>query len=209
MLQKNRWKNWKMLLGIGVLVLAVLISISGFLGGEPANLQGDLENDRPIDKITVFYWAVLFYNHGGMPLTGIILLVVLVLMVVPLYEATKKTNSSTTWAAIGLSVLALAIAVFCLFSQLFVGYDHLASAEFDGYRYNLGLRTAIDGDNFYIIGKCDRFGIRCDCYAVSPFEPSDNSDDSYENSRTLSLERDAKTKIIYIKTENRKIPISK
>ncbi|MEG3961033.1 MULTISPECIES: hypothetical protein [unclassified Microcoleus] len=110
-----------------------------------------------------------------MPLTGIILLVVLILMVVPLYEATNKTNSSTTWAAIGLSVLALAIAVFSLFSQ-FVGYQHLTSGQFDGYRYNLGLRTAMDGDNFYIIGKCDRLGIRCDCYAVSSVESLDYVD---------------------------------
>ena len=206
MITKTGCRNWRMSLSIGAMVLAVLISISGFFGGEPANLQGDLENDRPIDKITVFYWAVLFYYHARVPLAGIILLVVLILMVVLLYEATNKTNSSTTWAAIGLSVLALAIAVFSLFLPLLVGYHHLTSGQFDGYRYNLGLRTAMDGDNFYIIGKCDRFGIRCDCYAVSYVQYLD-----YDQTllQTPSLVQDAKTKIIYIKTKGRTIPISK
>ncbi|MEG3988844.1 hypothetical protein QUA13_17120 [Microcoleus sp. S28C3] len=209
MTQKTGWQNWTMLLGIGALVLAVSISISGFLGQEPANLQGDLKSDVPIDKIAVFYWAVLFYNHAGIPLTGIILLLVLILMVVPLCEPTQKTKSSTTWATIGLSVLALAIAVSSVFSQLFVNYEHLTSAEFDDYRYNLGLRIAMDNDNFYVIGKCDRFGIRCDCYAVSPLDYLEDADYYNKTSRTPSLERDAKTKIIYIKTKSRTIPISK
>ena len=207
MITKTGGRNWRMLLGIGALVLAVLISISRFLGEEPANLQGDLENDRPIDKIAVFYWAVLFYYYARIPLAGIILLVVLILMVVLLYEATKKTSSSTTWAAIRLSVLALAIAVFSLFSP--IGYKHLTSGQFDGYTYNLGLRTAMDGDNFYIIGKCDRFGIRCDCYAFSSVESLDYVDYDQTLLQTPSLLQDAKTKIIYIKTKGRTIPISK
>lgn len=207
MRQKTGWENWKLWLSIGAMVLAVSICISGFLGQEPARLQGSLANYRPSDKITVFYWAVLFYN-ASLQLTGIILLLALILMVVLNYEETQKKNSSTTWAAITLSVLALAISVFSMFPNLFVGYEHVTSAEFDGYRYNLGLRTAMDGDYFYVIGKCDRLGIRCDCYAVDPVDYEDYN--SQENlSRTLRLQQDAKTKIIYIKTKHRNIPISK
>lgn len=209
MTQKTGWKSGIILLGIGALVLAVLMSISGFLGQEPANLQGNLENDRQIYKITVFYWAVLFYNHAGIPLTGIILLVVLMLIAFSLSEGAKKITSCATATAIGLSVLALAIAISSIFSQLFVSYEHLTSANFDGYRYNLGLRTAMDNDNFYVIAKCDRLGISCDCYAVSPLDYLEEADYYNKTSPTPSLERDAKTKKIYIKTKSRTIPISK
>ena len=39
MITKTGGRNWRMLLGIGTLVLAVLISISGFLGGDYSYFQ--------------------------------------------------------------------------------------------------------------------------------------------------------------------------
>lgn len=107
-----------MLLGIGTLVMAVLISLSGSLAQIPANLPCNLERDVPIHKNTVFYWAVLFYNHTAMPLTGLIVLVVSILIPLSHYsEVTEETKvrACTSAAAIMLSLLALMLAVYSAF----------------------------------------------------------------------------------------------
>jgi len=159
MAPKTLWKNWRMLLGIGALVMAVLISLSGSLAQITANLPCNLEGDVPIHKNTVFYWAVLFYNSTAMPLTSLIVLVVSILIPLSHYsEVTEETKvlACTSVAAIMLSLLALMIAVYSAFSMLvFDQYQHLTSAEFDGYTYNLGFRSS-----YVVIGKYDRFNIR-------------------------------------------------
>jgi hypothetical protein len=168
MTDKTDEKNASKFLAVVALVLAVSIAISGVLGDQPARLQGDLANDRPIDKITVLYWAVLSYNQASIPLTGLILLLVLIFIGVMIDSIKQKAKAPVSWSSISLSVLALAIAVMSSFSVLFVNYEHVTSARFDGHRYNLGFSLALDNDNFYVIGKCDFFGIFCDCYAVAP-----------------------------------------
>jgi hypothetical protein len=211
MAQKTGCKNWRQLLGIGALVLAFLFAISGSSAKEIANLQGDLENYETSRKITVFYWGVLFGYHGGTPLMAIILLIICV----QIYEAEHETNLRNIFAGIALSVLALAIVALTNFSQLFSSYEHVTSKDFDGYRYNLGLSKdypfpfSLDGGSFYVIGKCDLVGIGCNCYAVSRVNYSTDLDYEDQPSRILRLERDAKTKIIYIKTQSRNIPISR
>jgi uncharacterized ion transporter superfamily protein YfcC len=104
MAQKILWKNWRRLLGIGVLVMALLISLSGSLGQIPANLPCNLERDVSIYKNTVFYyWAVLFYNSIAMSLTGLIVLVVSILIPLSHYsEMTEETKvlACTSAAAI-------------------------------------------------------------------------------------------------------------
>ncbi|MCC3527970.1 MAG: hypothetical protein EAZ83_08365 [Oscillatoriales cyanobacterium] len=195
-----------MLLGISSLVLAVLISISGFLGDEQANLRATWETDVPTHKIPFFYWAVLFYNYTGILLTGIIFLVVSILIPLSHYsEVTKETKSLafTSAAAIGMSLVALTIAVYSAFSLIFVSYHHVSSAEFDGDKYNLGLISSLGSDSFVVIGKCDRFNIRCDCYGVSRLDTGEYD----ETSATASLERDVKTQIIYINTQSSTMPI--
>ena len=193
-----------MLLGIGALLMAVLISLSRSLAQIPANLSCNLEGDVPIPKNTVFYWAVLFYNSTAMPLTGLIVLVVSILIPLSHYsEVAEETKvlACTSAAAIMLSLLALTIAVYSAFSLLVFGqYQHLTSAEFDGYKYNLGFR-----DFYVVIGKCDRFNIRCGCSVDITLD----SEDYPGTSVTPSLEQNVKTKIIYIKTKSRNIPISK
>jgi hypothetical protein len=194
-----------MLLGISSLVLAVLISISGFVGDEQANVRATWETDVPTHKIAFFYWVVLFYNYAGIPLTGIIFLVVSILIPFSHYsEVTQETKSlaCTSAAAIGLSLVALTIAVYSAFSLIFVRYHHISSAEFDGYKYNLGLRSSGSG-SFVVIGKCDRFNIRCDCYGVSRLDSGEYD----ETSATPSLERDVETQIIYINTQSSTMPI--
>jgi hypothetical protein len=100
-----------------------------------------------------------------------------------------------------LSLLALMLAVYSAFSLLVFGqYQHLTSAEFDGYTYNLGFKSS-----YVVIGKCDRFNIRCGCSVDITLD----SEDYRGTSVTPSLEQNVKTKIIYIKTESRTIPISK
>jgi hypothetical protein len=202
MTQKTDSKNWTMLLGIGALAIAVLIVISGFLGQGPGRLQGNLDY-RPSDKITVFYWAVIFYHHVNIPLAGIILFLVSILVFRLFDELKQKIISFATLAAIVLSMVAAAIAWF---SVLFFGeYEHATSAKFGWDKYNLGVSKSLDGDNFYVVGKCDMAGIICDCYAVAPVI----HDYQEKASKILRLEQDAQTKIIYIKYQNRRIPISK
>lgn len=209
MTEKTDEKNGSPLLGIGAMVLAILIGISGVLGHQAAQLQGNLAIDRPSQNITVFYWAVLFYNNVSIPLTGLILLLVLILIGVIIDSIKQQTNAPVTWSSITLSVLALTIAVLSIFPVLFVSYEHVTSARFDGHRYNLGLSLALDNDNFYVICKCDFFGIFCDCYAVGPAYSDFNSINRKNPSRAIGLQQDAKTKIIYITTKDKKILISK
>jgi predicted ferric reductase len=148
--------------------LGVLIAISSKWGGGLSQLQ---TKGLPI---TVFYWASLFYESFALPLTGVLILVILILIISLVIQVFRKKYQPFMVIAMVtfFSLLGIGIALSSIFPLIFVSYVHLDGTDFEGHRYNLGVKTPFDGDLVYIIGKCDRLGIRCDCYAVSPVESS-------------------------------------
>lgn len=176
------------MLGIGALLLGGLIAISSDVGGGLGNLQ---IGGKPI---TVFYWASLFYEGAALPLTGVLLLIVMALIVALFVQSVwgRADRVVATTVGLFLSSIGIVLAGIATLGILFVSYVHLDSNTADGHRYNLGVKAPLDGDLVYIVGKCDRFGIRCDCYAVRRTTASSGW-------ATAKLERDDKTNTLSIK----------
>jgi hypothetical protein len=187
MIRNALQKYWTLFISIAALFVGVMIAISSQWGGGLGHLQN---NSQPV---TVLYWAVLFYESVALPLTGMLLIVILILiisLVIQVFRAQHQQSSFAT-AGIFLSLVAFLVAAISIFPIIFVGYVHLDGADFAGHRYNLGVKTPFDGDLVYIVGKCDRLGIRCDCYAVGSVESSN----TWEISR---LKQDASTQALAI-----------
>lgn len=196
-------KDWTVFLGVGTLLLAGLIVISWALGGEFVDLQ---TYNPPVTVL--FYWACIFNEYLAPLLTGIVLLSTVVLLWVWTMQLARRIQRWPIKAAVGLSFLAaslltLVLVAASLMGQLLVGYTHLSSAESDRYTYRLGVRTAMDGDNFYVVCQCGRLGLCCDCRGVA------SASDPYETWASAKLERDALSNSIHIKVGERIIPIER
>ncbi len=87
-----------------------------------------------------------------------------------------------------------------MFPQLFVGYEHLKSATAGGQDYHLGIRTALDGDYFFVLTRCSHWR-RCTAYGVAPVNVTERRDLS---SVRLAIE-DAPGSVV-IQTASRTIP---
>jgi hypothetical protein len=163
MIRRNLDKNWPLKLGFSALILAGLIAVSAEFGGGLSHLQTGGQS------IAVFYWASLFYETAAIPLTGVLLLITVTLVIVSIVQSAQGQTRRAMGGvfAVFLAMIAIVLAVFSVLPNLLVGYTHLDSTEFNGRRYNLGVKISFDGDFSYIVGACDRLGIRCNCCAVS------------------------------------------
>jgi hypothetical protein len=181
-------KYWTSLLGVGALFLGGLIAISSDVGGGLGSLQ---IGSKPI---TVFYWASQFYEGASLPLSCVLLLIVVTLIVALIIQSSRRHSDRVIATTVGifLASIGIVLAAIAILKLLFVSYVHLDSIDIDSHRYNLGVKTPLDGDLVYIVGKCDRFGIHCDCHAVR----RTNTSSAWA---TAKLERDAKTKTLSIK----------
>ena len=130
-----------------------------------------LPDHQSSDVISVFYWLELFQESSIILFLGTTLLIVAFLTaLLSLFFGILSSSPGKMLLANILSVVAWMMTFLSIFPHFFVGYEHLMSRKINHNQFILGLRTAMDGDNFYIVGKCDRWLFRCEAYALTDVE---------------------------------------
>ncbi len=162
MIRKVLRKYWSLFLGITTFIIGGLITLSSKFETRLNNLE---IGGQPI---TIYYWANLFYEHLAYPLTGFILLAIVVLTFVLMFQWSQERQRQAILTTFGafLSVAAFVLSLLGILPNFWVGYTHLDVANFNEHQYNLGVKVAIDGDFSYIICTCDHLGFYCKCCAV-------------------------------------------
>ncbi|NJK75764.1 MAG: hypothetical protein HC849_34205 [Oscillatoriales cyanobacterium RU_3_3] len=115
MTQETDGKNRITSIGMAALALAVLLFLSGLAEGGLTTLRGNLAENWSGEKITVFYWAVLFYHSAKLPVAGIILLLVLILANRLCDRVQQQASFSATLSALLLSLIAGASVLWIVF----------------------------------------------------------------------------------------------
>jgi hypothetical protein len=109
----------------------------------------------------------------------------------------------STLIAAGVTSLALLWASVSTLPQLFVGYEHLKSTTRDAEDYHLGIRTALDGDFFFVVTRCPHRQLRCAAYGVTGVEPAEREDLSNARLATGNTPQS-----LVILTASRTIPVT-
>lgn len=118
----------------------------------------------PTQAGLVFYPAVVFYAYTVVPLATTILLLALLALVLWVPQALRRLpRFKSNGLAAGLLLLAALLACSGGLPRFFINYAHIDRAELNGRLYQLGLRLAADGDNYYVLCACDRLGLLCRC----------------------------------------------
>jgi hypothetical protein len=194
--QRSSGSDWTLSLALGLVVLAGGLAVAKAFGEGPANLQRG-------SHTRTAYVAVLTYEYGAFPFTVLLLLASVLITVVALRRLRQPTGQRTAWVALGATSLALLWAGWNTLPQLFVGYQHLASVTVGAEQYQLGLRTALDGDDYFVVSRCQQWLLNCDAYGVAPIAPEERS--ALDQVR---LEPEPVTKTLAIRTAARSIPVT-
>jgi hypothetical protein len=187
-------KDWAPRLGAVLLLLAGGLAVAKALGDGPANLQRG-------HQTSTSYAAVLAYEYAAVPITGAIVVAWALLVSVGLRRLRRRLAPRTALVAVGVASVALVWAGLSAFPQLFVGYEHLTSVTTAGEKYHLGIRTALDGDFYFVVTRCPHQQHRCTAYGVAPVDIDDRDDVSRVR---LTVEDTGQG--VVIQTANRDIP---
>jgi hypothetical protein len=182
-------------LSLALLLLAGGVALAKALGGGPAHLQ--------TGEIQTFYVAVLAYEYAAVPVTCLIFLawVFLVVAAIRRFRQPAAAARRIPLVALGVTSLALLTAGFSTLQQLFVGYRHLESVTTGADDYHLGVRTALDGDFFFVVTECPHGQQRCTAYGVAAVNVDEHAE--VPNAR-LTVDSTAQT--LLIQTASRTIP---
>lgn len=121
----------------------------------------------PAQAGPLFYPAVLFYEYTVLPLATTLLLLALLALVLWLPQALRRLpRYKRDGLAAGLLLLAALLSCAGSLPRFFIHYAHVDTAELNGRLYQLGLRLAADGDNYYVLCACDRRGWLCRCRSL-------------------------------------------
>ncbi|MEQ1574489.1 MAG: hypothetical protein ABL993_09615 [Vicinamibacterales bacterium] len=189
-------RAWPVWLGLGMLVVAGGLALAKHFGEGPAHLQSG-------GQVRTLYAAALAYAYGAVPVTGVALGVWVLLGVVWTRRLRAQRDHKTALAAVGVASAALLWVGWSTLPQLFVGYQHLMSTAHDGDRYQLGVRTALDGDDFFIVSRCPRGQVFCEAHGIAPVEPAERGDWS-----RIQLQPENATHTLSIHTPTRVIPVT-
>jgi hypothetical protein len=186
-------RDWRLLLSLSFVVLAAGLAVVKWLGQGPAHLQSG--------HISTFYVAVLAYEYAALPITALISLAWLLLVMTWLWRLRQPVHWQTAVVPIAVTTAALLWAAVSTLPQLFVGYEHLKTATVGGEDYHLGVRTALDGDLYFVVSRCPHRQLRCDAYGVAAVDATEWSDLS-----EVELAGDTSQGLV-IQTVSRTIPV--
>jgi hypothetical protein len=166
----KRWlKDWTLLIGGTVFILAGLLTLAMPYGIIPAHLQTD-GYSRSI------HWVVVAYIRLSAPILGLSMIACAILFAATIVRIENRERWATiALLAFWLSLLAVVLSVYSISPLLFVGYEPIASLETIDFKYHLGMRTAFDGDYFWVISKCDRWNISCEYRGIISVEEEEKS----------------------------------
>lgn len=146
---------------IGLLLLAGALALAKALGEGPAHLQS-------AGQVTVVYAAARTYQYAAFPVTAGMLLMWALVAKAAASGIRQTLRRRASLVALGLSSVAVVWAGLSTLPQLFVGYEHVAGVTVGADDYHVGVRTALDGDDFYIVSVCPHGQWRCTAYGVAP-----------------------------------------
>lgn len=187
------WTPW---LSLGSLLMAGGLALAKHFGEGPSQLVSG-------GHIRVFYVAVLAYNYGTIPVTALTLLAWLLLTVVGIGRLRQRTGWKTALAAVSVATFALLWAGWSTLPKFFANYQHLTSTTFGADDYHLGVRMALDGDDYFVVSKCPHGGLSCDAYRIAPVDQADK-----RNLAAVRLETEEATDTLSIHTPTRVIPVT-
>ena len=180
---------------LGLLLLAGGLALAKSLGEGPADLQAG-------SRIRTVYMAVLAYEYAALPITAAIFLAWVLLVVIGLRRRRRRRSWRIALMAWSVASLALLWAGRSTFRQLFVGYEHLTSLTIGAEDYHLGVRTAMDGDFFFVVTQCPQRQLHCTAYGVAAVDAAEFADLSHAR---LALDTN---QALVIETTSRAIPVT-
>ncbi len=188
-------RTWPVWCSLGMLALAIGLAVARHFGEGPMHLQTG-------GQVRTHYAAALAYAYGAVPLTAVALGVWALLGVVWANRRRTQADHASALAAVGVASVAVLWLAWSTLPHLFVGYQHVASIAHDGDRYQLGVRTALDGDDFLIVSRCRRGQVFCEAHGIAPVEPAER--DAWSR---IQLQAESETSTLSIRTPTRVIPI--
>jgi hypothetical protein len=189
-------RAWPVWLSLGALVVASGLAVVKHFGEGLSDLQTG-------SHVRTLYPAALAYASGALPVTAVALGVWLLLGVVWARRRRARTDHRTALAAAGVASVALLWIGWSTLPQLFIGYQHLASTAQDGDRYQLGVRTALDGDDFFVVSWCPGGQMWCEADGIAPVEEAERRDWSL-----IHFQLEHATNMLSIHTPTRVIPVT-
>ena len=188
--------NWMFWLSLGSLLLAGGLALAKYFGAGPGQLVSG-------GHIRIPYIAVLAYTYGALPVTAVVLLICILLSSVWVWQLLQRVAGKTAFVGVSLAMFALLWSGWSTMPRFFVGYQHLTSLSLGADVYHLGMRTAFDGDYFFVVSKCPRGQLNCDAYGIAPIEQAERADPA-----AIRLEAEGATGILRIQTPARAIPVT-
>lgn len=123
---------------------------------------------RAFSGAPVFYPGLLVYNYAATPLAIAILLVALTLVALWIPQALRRApRYRPNGVAAALALAGSVLACWSAIPTQFVIYRHVDRVVLNGIAYQLGVRLALDGDNYYSLCRCDERGWVCRCQALT------------------------------------------
>jgi hypothetical protein len=153
-------------------------------------------------QVRTMYAATLAYAYGSLPATATALGVLVLLGVAWSDRLRAQANHTAARAAVGVALVAVTWVVWNAWPRAFVGYQHLLSVMHAGDEYRLGVRTALDGDDFFVVSRCPRGQMFCEARGIAAVEAAERN--SWPQIRLLPGNP---TSALAIHTPTRVIPV--
>jgi hypothetical protein len=154
-------RDWRIWLSLGMLALAGGLAIAKYFGEALAGLQTG-------GHAHTLYPAALVYAYGAGPIAMVAVGVCSLLGWVWVTRLRTRTSNARASAAVAIASVALIWIGWSALPRLFVGYEHVTSTARGGAEYQLGVRTALDGDDFFVVSLCPGGQMFCEAYGIAP-----------------------------------------
>jgi hypothetical protein len=119
---------------------------------------------EPAEGARTFYPAVMLYNYTAATCATTLGLAALLAVTLAVPQALRRAPQGAF--RVGLALLALvgaALVCYANVPQWFVHYRHIDRAAWNGQVAQLGVRLALDGDNYFVLCACSPPGWVCQC----------------------------------------------
>ncbi len=183
---------WPLCLSLALLLMAGGLAVAKALGEGPLHLQTGVQ-------VRTVYAATLAYAYGALPATAIALGALALLAVAWLRARSRHTAAHV---AVGLALVAVGWVVWSAWPRMLIGYQHLQSVVEAGDEYRLGVRTALDGDDFYVVSRCPHGQSSCEAHGIAAVRAEERN-----HLPQIRLVRDVATSALAIHTPTRVIPV--
>jgi hypothetical protein len=188
--------EWTFWFSLGSLLMTGGLALAKHFGDGPTQLTSG-------QHIRTFYVAVLAYTYGAFPVTALALMACALLAAVWILRLRQATGRKRALAAVSVALVALLWASWSTLPLVFVGYQHLTSTVLGADSYHLGVRKALDGDDYFVISKCLRGQLSCDAYGIALVEQADRT-----NLAAVRLETQGASNALSIHTATQTIPVT-